>query len=723
MSEPIDIEKRIERLEKRAAREKLARQEAERLLEDKSREIYALNEKLSEDSRLLEAAVVNAKDAVMITTADLDNGGPEIIYVNTAFTMISGYTADEVMGKTPRILQGPKTDRAELDRLKETLADGRTFTGELQNYTKNGDPYWLDISITPIRDDEGNITHFTAIERDVTERKELEKTLKREKEIAEKEVLERKRIESQVQEYTDKLELMRFDADEARKKAEAANAAKSEFLANMSHELRTPMNGIIGMAEFLLDSSLDEEQRDNAETLHGSSKNLLGILNDILDISKIEAGELDVETVPFHVGTAVRQIVQLFLPLASDKGIALEFRKGDDVPSTVVGDLGKFQQILRNLVSNAMKFTEKGSITISLSKGEGRFLNVEVQDTGIGIPGDKLDTIFEKFTQADTSVTRQFGGTGLGLAITQQLVELLGGEIGVESRVGEGSVFRFELPLDVANEDVRPINLYDLKQGSDDGGLPTHIHVLAVDDHPVNQKFVMKLLTKLGFSNIDLAENGRQALDMIGETSYDLVLMDCQMPELDGYQATMELRKAEESTGQHLPVIALTANAMVGDREKCLKAGMDAYLSKPIKPDKLVELIKHHVGGAQDIVVDEEISQGVSIEQSPVDIEHLNMFTEGDPEEEQELLDLFFEQAEISVSELQAALDSGDIEAWKKAAHRLKGAAANLGANMLSGVCAEAEEHYESEGTLKKEMLKRIGVKLSDVQDFFRRDL
>ena len=723
MSEPIDIEKRIERLEKRAAREKTARQEAERLLEDKSREIYALNEKLSEDSRLLEAAVVNAKDAVMITTADLENGGPEIIYVNDAFTTISGYTADEVIGKTPRILQGDETDRAELDRLKEALAKGKNFTGELKNYTKDGDPYWLDISIVPIFDDEGNITHFTAIERNITDRKAFERELQQQRDTAEKEVAERKRVESQVQEYTDKLELMRFDADEARKKAEAANAAKSEFLANMSHELRTPMNGIIGMAEFLLDSSLDDEQRDNAETLHGSSQNLLYILNDILDISKIEAGELDVETVPFHVGTAVRQIVQLFLPLASDKGVTLEFHKDDDTPSVVTGDLGKFQQILRNLISNALKFTDKGSITISLNKGKGRFLNIVVQDTGIGIPEDKFDAIFEKFTQADTSVTRQFGGTGLGLAITQQLVELLGGEISVESVVGEGSVFRFELPLDAANEDVKPVNLYDAKQDASAGDLPTHIRVLAVDDHPVNQKFVMKLLTKLGFSNVDLAENGRQALDMIEKNAYDLVLMDCQMPELDGYQATTELRKIEEGTGEHLPVIALTANAMVGDRDKCLKAGMDDYLSKPIKPDKLAGLIKQHVGGIEHgSAVEPEIIENNAADEPPVDMEHLNMFTDGDPDEERELLDLFFEQADLSISELETALNSDDDEAWKKAAHRLKGAAANLGANMLSSACAEAEKRYEDSQALKEGMLADIKIKLKNVQLFFTKN-
>jgi PAS domain S-box-containing protein len=537
-----NTEIQVERLEKRVSREKKARQEAERLLEEKSREIYDLNQKLHEDARLLEATVVNAKDGVIITTADLDNGGPHIIYVNDAFTRISGYSAEDVLGKTPRILQGEDTDRDELTILKERLSQGKAYAGELKNYTKDGQMYWLDISITPIKNEDGIVTHFTAIERDITERKEVEEELKHEKEVAEREVAERKRMELQMQEYADKLELIRFEAVDAQKKAEAANQAKTEFLANMSHELRTPMNGIIGMAEFLLDSRLDDDQRDNTETLHNSSQNLLKILNDILDISKIEAGELDVETVPFHLGTAVRQIVQLFLPLATDKGVTLSFERAEDVPSTVVGDLGKFQQILRNLVSNALKFTESGSITIALSKGEGRFIDIAVKDTGTGIPEDKLESIFEKFTQADSSVTRQFGGTGLGLAITQQLVELLAGEIGVESTVGTGSTFTFNLPLDVAEDSAKAVNLYDTKSEDTDIQLPTHIKILAVDDHPINQKFVMKLLTKLGFNNVDLATNGREALDMIAAGTYGIVLMDCQMPVLDGYQATTELR-------------------------------------------------------------------------------------------------------------------------------------------------------------------------------------
>ncbi len=536
---------------------------------------------------------------------------------------------------------------------------------------------------------------------------------------------EKERLTIQMQEYTDKLELSRFEAMEAQQKAEESSRAKSEFLANMSHELRTPMNGIIGMTEMLLSSNLNQDQRENAQTLHGSGENLLSILNDILDISKIEAGELEIETVPFHLDTAMRQIIQLFIPLATEQDLDLQMHGTKNVPDVLEGDLGRIQQILRNLINNALKFTNKGSITVNVKiathENGNNNLHISVIDTGIGIPQDKLESIFEKFTQADASVTRKFGGTGLGLAITQRLVDLMGGEIGVDSVEDKGSTFWFTIPLVVAKSDVNPVNLYEENQTENNISAASDIRILAADDHPVNQLFIKKLLTRLGFINIDLAENGKEALEMIAQNKYDIVLMDCQMPEIDGYQATTMLREMEKETAQHLPVIALTANAMVGDKEKCLKAGMDDYLSKPIRPEKLTTMLAKYTVHKEnnDIIVADEAEQKSDPQNIPIDIAHLNLFTDGDPDTEKELLDLFFDEANSSVSSLTQSLADNDDDAWEKAAHRLKGASANLGAVPLSNACEKAEDGYEKDNADKEKMLGDIKIELNELRKFF----
>lgn len=638
-------------------------------------------------------------------------------------------SSEEVIGKTFSDITWHDDDetvftKKEIDQflaLEEKLLNSNESTLSSvvkKDATKNLGQIWLKIQQYKL-DLEGELTGVLTICRDITETEKNIQQMKMANMRAEASAIE-------LNEYIENVQQAQFETMKAKIKAEEASQAKSEFLANMSHELRTPMNGVLGMCELLLNSTLNGKQKENAEIIYKSGNDLLSILNDILDISKIEAGELELEFVPFHVSTAIREIHQLFLPRAHDSGLEINVEQGDNIPPTIIGDLGKVQQIFRNLISNALKFTERGSVTILVNviEEEGApYLYMAVKDTGAGIPFDKLEAIFEKFTQANTSVTRKFGGTGLGLAISQHLSYAMGGTIGVDSVENEGSTFWFTIPLEVSEDDMKAVNLYEQSSDVSNLSLPTHINILVVDDHPVNRIFANKLLTKLGFANIEMAENGKEALEKIAKNNYDIVLMDCQMPEIDGYKATTMLReKEEQANSARLPVIALTANAMLGDREKCLKSGMDDYLSKPIKAEKLTALLKKWIGYSEDSYRADKIKVGTQkIDENPVDMEHLEAFTDGDHEEEKELYNMFIEHADNSVTILETKCGSDENEAWRKEAHKIKGSAANLGANDLSEICKTAEEKFEETEKNKRILLAKIQEKMGKVKIFFER--
>jgi len=379
--------------------------------------------------------------------------------------------------------------------------------------------------------------------------------------------------------------------ESAQRQAHKLAQAKSEFLAKMSHEIRTPLNGVIATADLMAATQLNDEQHELLDTLRLSAKTLLGIINDILDFSKIEAGRMVLETLPFTPTVLVEEVVSIMAPAAHSKGLTVRTELSSSLPHSVAGDPLRLRQILLNFVGNAIKFTACGEVVIRamrLKKGEGQsaWLRFEVQDTGVGIPPEKQAGIFDAFTQADSSVTRQYGGAGLGLAICKRLVELMGGQIGVYSQPGQGSCFWFEVPLPVIQENA-PEETTAQPSGS---ALNSHeldgVRVLLVEDNPVNQKVAIRMLQKLGCV-VELAENGQQALEKLERASYDIVLMDMQMPVMDGLTATRLLRQREQQTGHHQVVIALTANAMQTDRELCLDAGMDDYLSKPLTLDAL----------------------------------------------------------------------------------------------------------------------------------------
>lgn len=511
--------------------------------------------------RLLGAALEAVANSVVIT----DPSG-NIEWVNAAFTRATGYAPEEVVGRNPRVLKSGRQGPEVYAEMWRAIAAGNSWHGEFVNRRKDGSLFNEDVTITPVRDDSGHVLHYVAIKQDITVLKQSLAELGR----AHAELAAKNRA-----------------LDAALKEARAAVEAKAAFLATMSHELRTPMNGVVGMAGVLRGTApLTAEQADCVETIYASGTMLLGLINDILDFSKVDAGKMELERRPFDPRRCVGEAVAAVASRAREKGLELVAETAPDLPGQVLGDGPRLRQVLMNLLGNAVKFTPKGRVSLrTTATPEGREhvrLKFEVEDTGIGIPQDKQNRLFQVFTQVDSSTARMYGGSGLGLAISQKLLGLMGGRIEVESEAGLGAVFRFDLRLQIS----AAVAAVDAEAEAALAAPPTdgpRLRVLLAEDNAINLKVALAMLRRLGCQP-RTATTGREALAACATEQFDLVLMDVQMPEMDGLEATRRIRRLMD---RQPVIVAMTANAMDGDRELCLEAGMDDYVTKPITLDTL----------------------------------------------------------------------------------------------------------------------------------------
>jgi len=689
-------------------------------------------ERLNTANRELESEIVERKEAeeklqIFRRFAEESSNGVglvdidgNVLFINPALCKIFGEEhPEDTYGKSVARYYDEKTQKRLAEEIfPDTIAKGR-WTGELNVIRKNGEVVPTLNSLSSICNDEGEPFCFSNSLTDLTESIQIEK---------------------ERQSYTAELE-------KAKDLAEAANKAKSEFLANMSHEIRTPMNSIIGFSDMLSDENMPQEQRENVSIIRESAASLLHLINDILDSSKIEAGQLDVERTDCSLGKLLNSIDSMMKARAYEKCLDFKIMANKDVPAQLYSDPYRLKQCLINLTDNALKFTEQGYVhlQVSLHKDNGQhFIRFDVEDTGIGIPEDRQVAIFESFTQVDGSTTRKYGGTGLGLTVTKQLAELLGGELSLSSEEGNGSIFSLSIPTGV---DITGQPLLDpaktLDQGVDESQKTETTlfsgRVLVAEDVEGSQILMKLMLTKLGVEVV-IAEDGNQALQKALSQSFDLILMDMQMPHVNGYEATAALRQR----GYETPIVALTAHAMKGDDQECLEAGCDGYLTKPIDRRELPRLLAQYLPTRQETAdktfestrpkayepkkhdSEPSLSKAPSSEFDDPNISKIINWdwlinNLGDVDLVREILPTYLKNIQEHFAKLSHAIGNGDCESIASHAHALKGVGRNLHIESLFDIagqmeCASRENNIETSTILLNNLqteIERIVVCLS----------
>lgn len=667
-------------------------------------QVQDITQRLLAEAQLnqLSQAVEQSTEAIIIT----DVIG-KIEYVNDTFTTQSGYSKQEVIGKYPNLLNSGENPDELFSGLWKTIRAGNTWKGELINRRKDGSLSTAYATISPLRQADGTISHFVSTQEDIDEKKKLAEELDK----------HRHHLEELVASRTSELAV-------ARQLAEAANQAKSNFIANMSHEIRTPMNGVLGMTYLALASTNDPKQKDYLQKIHLSGQHLLHIVDDILDFSKIEAGKMTIEGVDFKLDDLLGKVSTIMNTKVAGRQLTLAIDVAPDVPRQMHGDPHRLSQILINYTNNAVKFTERGEIKVRVNKlndtPSGWLIKFEVDDPGIGMNEEQQSKLFRSFEQADSSTTRKYGGTGLGLAISKQLAILMGGEVGVQSQPGQGSKFWFTALLEHTKGTPVEINLGRHSIGPlerlSQVNQQQPVHILLVDDNEFNQQVGTELLEAAN-CRVSIAGDGLRASNLViaGHEQFHCVLMDIQMPIMDGLEATRIIRAQAQFA--HLPIIAITANAMNEDRIHCLSAGMNDFIPKPFAPDVLYSTLLRWVGDhkqedmdvTKTITPDElpqappEVSTKATTPETStglhIDLNILAKMVGNDPEKIGKFAKKFLDSARQSLLEIEAARSAQDLPALCALGHRLKSSARTVGALAFGETC-HALEGLKHEGSL-----------------------